>query len=74
MKPENLKKILHNRNKIKHENSYIKENKLNLTYVKINDLKNTKKATAFNMVRNKAIDNQLNKYGSIIFPVDDLSI
>lgn len=39
MKPENLKKILHNRNKIKHENSYIKENKLNLTYVKINDRK-----------------------------------
>lgn len=62
MKPENLKKILHNRNKIKHENSHIKEDKLNLTYIKINDLKNTKKATAFNMVRNKAIDNQLNKY------------
>ena len=67
MKPENLKKLLHNRNKIKHENSYIKEDKLNLTYVKINDLKNTKKATAFNMVRNKAIDNQINIYILIPF-------
>lgn len=40
MKPENLKKILHNRNKIKHENSHIKEDKLNLTYIKIANCNN----------------------------------
>lgn len=66
MKPENLKKLLHNRNKGKKEkpnkSPHFSEDKLSISYIKINDLKDTKKAVAFNMLRNRTIDQQLNKY------------
>lgn len=61
MKPENLKKLLHN-NRHKFQKNHDKEDQLNINYVKIKDLRSTNKAIAFNMVRNQVIDNQLNKY------------
>lgn len=61
MKPENLKKFLHkNRHKTPHNHN--NENQLNVGFVKIKDLKTTKKAIAFNIVRNQVINTQLNKY------------
>ena len=61
MKPENLKKLLH-QNRHKLSKNHFKEDQLNIRYIKINDLKTTNKASAFNIERNKVIDEQLNKY------------
>ncbi|WP_304227714.1 molybdenum ABC transporter ATP-binding protein [Lactobacillus kitasatonis] len=61
MKPENLKKLLH-QNRHKPSKNHFKEDQLNIRYIKINDLKTTNKASAFNIERNKVIDEQLNKY------------
>ena len=61
MKPENLKKLLH-QNRHKLSKNHVKEDQLNISYVKINDLKTANKASAFNIERNKVIDEQLNKY------------
>ena len=61
MKPENLKKLLH-QNRHKLSKNHVKEDQLNISYVKINDLKTANKASTFNIERNKVIDEQLNKY------------
>ena len=55
MKPENLKKLLH-QNRHKLSKNHVKEDQLNISYVKINDLKTANKASTFN--------------GSMINPVD----
>ena len=61
MKSENLKKLLY-QNRHKLSKNHVKENQLNISYVKINDLKTANKASTFNIERNKVIDEQLNKY------------
>lgn len=50
MKPENLKKLLH-QNRHKLSKNHVKEDQLNISYVKINDLKTANKASAFNIER-----------------------
>ena len=61
MKPENLKKLLHN-NRHKFQKNHGREDQLNIGYVKVKDLRSANKAIAFSMARNQVIDDQLNKY------------